>query len=286
MQSVIIFACFYQSSDRTGNTNDSFCMLCTAGKYCQDYGLALPNGDCYAGYYCPEGQDVPQPTNYACSPGHFCEVGSWNETGCPSGMYQPHWARSNCDICPAGSYCKAFGKFSQESFFIDSFVNFNPFIKNNYLALLNNIYHTCEFYPIQMITLAGNRVNWIREAEFWILFTYTGDYEVLDAPNVTLSGNYTNRYRSYRGVSVPTACPPGSYCPAGTKDAMEYLCLEGTYSNKTSLNNYTQCTPCDPGYYCSGQGNWIRQVFLSFYYMNDEDFFWAKTQNFLWKLCF
>lgn len=112
LQSVIIFAFFYQSSDRTGNTNDSFCMLCTAGKYCQDYGLALPNGDCYAGYYCPEGQDVPQPTNYACSPGHFCEVGSWNETGCPSGMYQPHWARSNCDICPAGSYCKAFGKFS------------------------------------------------------------------------------------------------------------------------------------------------------------------------------
>lgn len=86
------------------------------------------------------------------------------------------------------------------------------------------------------------------------LFHSTGDYEVLDAPNVTLSGNYTNRYRSYRGVSVPTACPPGSYCPAGTKDAMEYLCLEGTYSNKTSLNNYTQCTACDPGYYCSGQG--------------------------------
>lgn len=87
-----------------------------------------------------------------------------------------------------------------------------------------------------------------------IIFHFTGDYEVLDAPNVTLSGNYTNRYRSYRGVSVPTACPPGSYCPAGTKDAMEYLCLEGTYSNKTSLNNYTQCTACDPGYYCSGQG--------------------------------
>lgn len=149
LQSVIIFAFFYQSSDRTGNTNDSFCMLCTAGKYCQDYGLALPNGDCYAGYYCPEGQDVPQPTNYACSPGHFCEVGSWNETGCPSGMYQPHWARSNCDICPAGSYCKAFGKFSQEYFFMESFVNFNPFIKNNYLALLNNIYRTCEFYPNQ-----------------------------------------------------------------------------------------------------------------------------------------
>lgn len=92
-----------------------------------------------------------------------------------------------------------------------------------------------------------------------------GDYEVLDAPNVTLTGNYTNRYRSYRGVSVPSACPPGSYCPQGTKEAMEYLCPEGTYSNKTGLNNYTQCTPCDPGYYCSGQGT------VHYYHSNKEN---------------
>ena len=83
---------------------------------------------------------------------------------------------------------------------------------------------------------------------------FSGDYEVLDAANITTSGNYTDRYRSYRGVSVPTPCPGGSYCPEGTKEEREYLCPAGTYSNKTSLNNYTQCTPCDPGYYCSGEG--------------------------------
>lgn len=125
----------FQISDRTGNTNDSFCLLCTAGKYCQDYGLALPNGDCFAGYYCPEGQDVPQPTNYACSPGHFCEIGSWNETGCPSGMYQPHWARSTCEICPAGSYCKAFGKVYCKLVILQS----KDLVKGTYL---NDIYHS------------------------------------------------------------------------------------------------------------------------------------------------
>ena len=83
---------------------------------------------------------------------------------------------------------------------------------------------------------------------------FLGDYEVLDGPNITTSGNYTNRYRSYRGVSVPTPCPGGSYCPEGTKEEKEFLCPAGSYSNKTSLNNYTQCTPCDPGYYCSGEG--------------------------------
>ena len=81
-----------------------------------------------------------------------------------------------------------------------------------------------------------------------------GDYEDLDAENMTLAGNYSGRYRSYRGVSVPTPCPPGSYCPTGTKDAMEYLCPPGYYSNQTSLQSDTQCTPCDPGMYCSGEG--------------------------------
>lgn len=101
------FAWFF--SDRLGNVNISDCLPCTAGQYCQQYGLPTPTGDCHAGYYCPEGQESPQPTTYGCSPGHFCEIGSHNETGCPSGYYQPHWKQSTCDICPAGSYCKAFG---------------------------------------------------------------------------------------------------------------------------------------------------------------------------------
>ena len=68
------------------------------------------------------------------------------------------------------------------------------------------------------------------------------------------SGNFSGRYRSYRGVSVPTACPPGSFCPAGSRHSMEYLCPAGTYSNQTGLENSQQCTPCDPGSYCNGEG--------------------------------
>ena len=103
--------------DRVQNVNISDCLSCTAGMYCQQYGLAAPTAECHAGYYCPEGQESPKPTTYACSPGHFCEVGSHNETGCPSGYYQPHWKQSTCDLCPAGSYCKAFGKLLVNYFF-------------------------------------------------------------------------------------------------------------------------------------------------------------------------
>jgi len=107
---VIMYYGFIFSIDREQNINETDCLPCTAGKYCQSYGLATPTGDCDAGYYCPGGQSTAKPTTYSCSPGHFCPTGSWNETGCPSGYYQPHWKQSTCDICPAGSYCKAFGE--------------------------------------------------------------------------------------------------------------------------------------------------------------------------------
>ena len=66
---------------------------------------------------------------------------------------------------------------------------------------------------------------------------------------------FTNsRFRSYRGVDVPVECPPGSYCPMNTEHPLQYLCPNGTYSNQTGLERADQCTPCDPGWFCSGPG--------------------------------
>ena len=79
----------------------------------------------------------------------------------------------------------------------------------------------------------------------------TGDYIQLD---VTNSSSPTNESVSYRGVSVPTSCPAGSYCPQGTEYETHFLCPAGTYSNATGLANDTQCTPCDPGMFCLGEG--------------------------------
>jgi len=83
---------------------------------------------------------------------------------------------------------------------------------------------------------------------------FTGDYEDLDAVNLTLTGNFSGRYRSYRGVDIPELCPSGSYCPEGTAAHNQYLCPGGTFSNATGLWNETQCTPCTPGYFCLGEG--------------------------------
>ena len=45
----------------TGQTEESNCVLCTAGKYCQGSGLSKPTADCYGGWYCVNGSTKPTP---------------------------------------------------------------------------------------------------------------------------------------------------------------------------------------------------------------------------------
>ena len=104
-----------------------------------------------------------------------------------------------------------------------------------------------------MWNIINTKINIISKYIFWLIFL--GDYFELDVANETAPGtNFSIDWRSYRGVDVPITCPAGSYCPLGTKDEREHLCPPGSYSNTTGLHRADQCTPCDPGWYCSGEG--------------------------------
>ena len=89
----------------TGAKNITYCLLCTAGKFCNSSGLDQPEGDCNAGYYCPEGQTVANPNAYPCPAGYYCEVGSAAPQLCPSGTYQDEMMSWDCKECPPGFYC-------------------------------------------------------------------------------------------------------------------------------------------------------------------------------------
>ena len=62
-------------------TNDTFCLACPLGKYCETAGLSSPTGDCSPGYYCSGGGQVPEPTSVATQGGAICEMKNY----CPRG---------------------------------------------------------------------------------------------------------------------------------------------------------------------------------------------------------
>ena len=51
-----------------------------------------------------------------------------------------------------------------------------------------------------------------------------------------------------------STCPPGYYCPNGTKAAYQFPCPLGTFSNVSGLSRVTECSPCPGGYYCDELG--------------------------------
>ena len=56
------------------------------------------------------------------------------------------------------------------------------------------------------------------------------------------------------GTVTPSECPRGSWCSSGTRLGTEYLCPKGTYGNRTSLSEESECTACDAGQYCGSLG--------------------------------
>jgi hypothetical protein len=53
-------------------------------------------------------------------------------------------------------------------------------------------------------------------------------------------------------------CPISKFCPSGTGVPLD--CPDGTYLNTGLALDYTDCTPCTPGYYCEGQGKTFAQI--------------------------
>lgn len=118
-------------------------ILCTAGQYCADAELDSPTGtcthlshvyyynntitiqsavtvsavnsccrvylyrtgDCDAGYYCPGGDTVANPTDTICPRGRYCPQGSATPTPCPEGTFSNATGltqESECTSCTAG----------------------------------------------------------------------------------------------------------------------------------------------------------------------------------------
>ncbi|XP_033646870.1 uncharacterized protein LOC117306372 isoform X1 [Asterias rubens] len=254
-------------SDREENTNISYCLSCTPGMYCEEWGMELPSAECSRGYYCPGGQDAFKPVDLACSPGHFCEVGSWNQTGCPSGWYQQHWGRYDCNLCPKGAYCRAYADYELLD---DENVTLSGNFSGRYRSYRG--VSDPEICPPGSYCPSGT----MHETEYLCPEgTYSNSTGLHNATQCTLCdpGMYCpgqgNTYSyapctagyfctSGAASSTPTdgvtgnICPAGKYCPQGSIAGEP--CPKGTFSNELELMNAGQCQNCTGGYYCDRSG--------------------------------
>ena len=93
----------------TRMTNDSACLPCDPGKFCNSTGLADVVGDCEAGFYCTLGSYSSAPVDGVmgniCPAGSYCPTGSSIHYYCINGTYTNHTGASYCYDCPEGYYC-------------------------------------------------------------------------------------------------------------------------------------------------------------------------------------
>ncbi len=93
----------------TRMTNDSSCLACDGGSYCNASGQSATSGLCKPGFYCVSGATSPSPqdgvTGNICPAGSYCPEGSYYHLYCANGTYTNHTGAAYCYDCPEGYYC-------------------------------------------------------------------------------------------------------------------------------------------------------------------------------------
>ena len=211
------------------------CLPCSAGKFCNDTGLATPAGDCYAGYLCVSNEKVPNPASALCPAGHYCLVGAVNATMCPSGTVRKTSggaSRSDCVPCDPGHFCGIPGLSRVSGLCSEGF--FCP-------EEVESKFPNPSGYPCPSGYYCGNGTSVPKGCPPGTYQPSNGSSTCLPCPAGRLCRGNT---------STPEPCPPHTYCLNST--IIPIFCPNGTftYTNETGLYSPSQCRACIAGHYC------------------------------------
>ena len=190
------------------------CLKCPGGKYCDEYGLTQPAGDCDPGYFCELGNDRPNPSQVNCNisaigdlcwAGHMCPKGTEKPVECPAGTYQNSTGQYHCQPCPKGFYCPTMTSSLA-----------NQQCPEGHYCLEN----TTRMDQYRCPAGTYNPHKKMRSAQDCIkcpggMFCHTGV--------ATPSGNISGGFHCKEGCKGPVyssddnveECPIGNYCPTG-----------------------------------------------------------------------
>ena len=234
-------------SIQSGLSSFTLCQLCPSGKFCQNYGLIEPEGNCSRGHYCPSGSKSS--TAISCPAGKFCPEGVGSPLECADGTYSDVSGKAECETCPGGYYCV-----------------------HNYEQ--NNTSATIHLCPPGFFCKNATGLDWIPCPPG----SYSGDYGLSDVNQCKpcKPGMYCNGYNltsptgnceagyfceSAAIVKNPinesichddllfpvrgNVCPQGHFCPEASHTPQ--ICDAGSYQDTVGQST---CNPCIAGYFC------------------------------------
>ena len=224
----------------SGAKNIYDCVDCLPGFFCAGASNANATQECSPGFYCIGGASVP--TQNETEPGYYTESGAFKMQPCPAGNYQPASKSSACEPCPNGFYCNATATIDPH---ICPVGNYCPESSTFPTTCPEGTYNPNEGQDSFEICVSCDAGKACEMAG-------------LELPNTDCDpGHYctnASQTRIHVGEVYGDLCPPGYYCPLGTKLYTDFPCPNGTYSNFTGLTAEENCTLCDPGMACNGLG--------------------------------
>ena len=229
------------------------CLSCPPGRYCQGTGIeqfdGVTSGFCSAGFYCLEGVNTSMPVNPyftgvggECPPGYYCEAGTSIPEPCPLGTFSNQsrlTSVSECTPCLAGMFCASINLTTPSGVCSPGYVCSGGASRpdpigddvTGYPCLPGHYCPTGSSLPLPCLSGQYNPLH----AQEECFLCPPGFY--------CLEGSVTFNL---------TRCPAGYYCSPGTQHQYENPCPAGTYGVQTGLQDVSECTECDPGYFCIG----------------------------------
>lgn len=220
--------------------DESQCLPCSPGSFCEGFGLTAPTGLCSPGYYCTFGSHTATPhandtAGGVCPIAHFCPLGSVFPLQCEPGTYNPIIGQELCQPCPAGFFCTG---------------------NSTNIELVCPVGHYCpsgtsfpEPCPAGTLNDLTGRSN-ISDCKSCPSGMFCGQ-SGLSIPSGPCSGGW------YCSLGSPTPqpndpliggrCQPGFFCPNGSSSPVP--CSSGSYCDSSELSEVSG--PCNPGYFCS-----------------------------------
>ena len=222
-----------------GNPNDTFCLPCLGGYYCNGTGLTESGALCSVGYFCPNGTIVPESE---CWVGYSCPVGVSAPIPCDPGTYQSRSQQATCVLCPSGWICSSPATVSPSPCPAGSYCRNGTALASQYLCPNGTFGNQTGLTAISSCASCSPGM--------------CCNGEGLSSP----SGPCGEGYYCIRGAATKTPtdgitgnlCPPGRYCPEGSSEGKN--CSVGTYNPSSGQAANSACLDCLGGYYCASEG--------------------------------